>query len=395
MGNKAGFFAYNSDELEDVTLGVAGGNFNFWTYLRGKGTSPEIDTIKVGEPQAFGPYNILAADGPTFTIWVNNLLVFDQLVKPSPKGEVTLWMAESIDIVDDTTIDVTLRPDLMFHDGVKVTADDVAFSYMFLKEWKPGYFLDYLEPIVEVEVLDELTARFTLVEPYAPLLLNTFGNVPILPKHIWEDVVEREGLSDPDEWTSLDSCIGSGPFKMVHWRHEDEILIERNEDYFDPPNFKYATFTYFTSKDALFEAFRARDINLHEREGLTSIQLQEVIDLDYITVQAGSTISFHHIQFQMGWLPCSDPNFRKAMSYTVDMDTIVNSILLGYGSRGLGLITPGNEFWHNPKMADLYPSYDIEEARKILEEAGYEWDEEGNLCFPPEYTGDPYAPPTW
>ena len=81
-----------------------------------------------------------------------------------------------------------------------MTAEDAKFSFDYCKKYVVPEYKALVAPIKNVEVLDKLTVRFNLHKPFAPLFMNTFSTIPILPKHIWENIVEKEILSHPDQW---------------------------------------------------------------------------------------------------------------------------------------------------------------------------------------------------
>ena len=94
-------------------------------------------------------------------------------------------------------IDVTIRTGHTFSDGKPVTADDVKFSFDYMKEWKAPYFTQHLSRVASVEVLAPDKIRFRLTEPYAPFIMNTLGQMYVLPKHVWEPLVTELGIAEP------------------------------------------------------------------------------------------------------------------------------------------------------------------------------------------------------
>jgi ABC-type transport system substrate-binding protein len=124
-----------------------------------------------------------------------------------------------------------LHEGIKFHDGRSLTAEDVAFSYEFIKE------SNWLDPITHVEVVNSTT-----IEIYCNTasLFNMvlWANWPVRPKHVWKDV------STPLTWENSQQ-IGSGPYK---WKSRtptgDIVILERNDDYFyNPRNYRYYTLT--------------------------------------------------------------------------------------------------------------------------------------------------------
>src|SRR5690625_5018171 len=106
------------------------------------------------------------------------------------------------------------------------------FTYDYMIEHEIGYFIAFLNPIDSVETPDDSTIRFKLTEPYAPFINVTLAQIPILPKHIWENIVEDEGLIHPDEFTN-DEAIGSGPFVLEGWRRGEDLQTTTFKDFYE------------------------------------------------------------------------------------------------------------------------------------------------------------------
>src|SRR5699024_1365598 len=166
--------------------------------------------LRIGSAQDIDTLNPVTAN--SVYDWRNLRLVYDKLVRLSPEMEPVPAAATDWDVIDETTVEFTLRKGMVFHDGEKVDAEDIIFSFDCMDKWNDGYLQSFLDPIKEVEIMDQYNVRFHLEEPYAPLLTAALTQIPILPKHIWENI---EG--DPTDHPNLDP-IGSGPFVFDYWR---------------------------------------------------------------------------------------------------------------------------------------------------------------------------------
>src|SRR5690606_2729269 len=159
-------------------------------------------------------------------------LIYDRLMWIAPDGSPQLRLATSIDTIDDTSLEVTIRTDHTFSDGKPVTVDDVKFSFDYMKKWEAPYFTAHLKRLESVEVVDEDTVRFKLTEPYAPFIMNTLGQMYVLPKHVWEPLVEELGLENPQQYAN-DDPVGSGPYTIRYRREGSELYLARRPDHFD------------------------------------------------------------------------------------------------------------------------------------------------------------------
>ena len=127
----------------------------------------------VAKPQrvAFGKAEVLPALDPL-------------AAKVPPEVEPEPWAASDITFVDDTTVEVTLREGMTFHDGEPVTAADVAFTLDFLSAIESPAFASRLTGLESVEAVDDLTVTIRLAEPSAAFPTVALAAVPILPRHV-------------------------------------------------------------------------------------------------------------------------------------------------------------------------------------------------------------------
>lgn len=151
--------------------------------------------------------------------------IFDTLTWKDEDGIVPL-LAEEWDVAEDRkTWTFRLAQNAEFTDGLPVTAEDVVFSFNYLMEHPhPWVFLNMIN---EVTALDQHTVEIVLSQVYAPFLTDVAGNVPIMPKHIWE------GVTEPEKFNTPEAVIGSGPFKLASYQADTGTYVyEANKDYF-------------------------------------------------------------------------------------------------------------------------------------------------------------------
>src|SRR3972149_4466066 len=228
---------------------VGRGLWNPWTVLEAKPIGSD-KTFRMGWATDIDGTNPLS-----ITSAVESLrLVYDFLARVDKAGQPIPWAAESWRKVTDTQVDVTLRQGMTFHDGRPVTVEDVVFSFEFIRQnGTAPYFSGALEPIRSVRAVNNRVIRFVLHYPYPPLLMVTFTQIPILPKHIWQDVVSRERVETPAKWNNPNP-IGSGPYQFGHWRRGEELLLRRYARHFHPPQAEAFLAVKYASADAVFQA---------------------------------------------------------------------------------------------------------------------------------------------
>ena len=302
------------------------------------------------------------------------MLMYDMLMRIGPDAKPRPWAAEAIDPIDQKTIDVTLRKDLKFHDGKPLTAEDVKFTFDYMIKHTALYYKTALDPVESVDVLDRYKVRFHLKKPYAPFITQTLAMTPLLPKHIWEKIEK------PTEYRNVPP-IGSGPFKFDHWREAQEFKVSRFPDHFRPPYVDGVLVIYYGTREASFTALVQKEADV-VFETVLPHQLEELKGYDYIQTVDQPSIGSDTLILNCRRKPFDDQKFRLALAYTIPRKQMLDELYDGYGNVGGSLIAPANEFWNDPGLKP-YP-FDLDKAREILKEAGYRWDAEGRLCYPPE-----------
>jgi peptide/nickel transport system substrate-binding protein len=371
--------AYNQADFDNWTPMIGRGVWNVWNLL---GVEPKTDkrVLTVAWATDIPTTNPLALDNAIESLQ----LTYDTLARIGTDGVPIPWAAESWNVVDDTTVDVTIRDGMNFHDGEPVTAEDVKFSFDFIKEYGTApFFASALSPIQSVDLVDERNLRFHLVEPFAPLFFNTFTYIYILPKHIWENVTEREGVESPDLWENPQP-VGSGPFQLMYHRRGEEIYLEAYKDHFSPPKIDGIRIVHYANVDAIFGAMVTGAADMSD-VSITALQIPEAEAAPNLGVADVRDFGVFYMAFNFRRPPFNDLAVRQAIAHTLDHQTVVQAVLGGYGEPGQGMIAPAIEYWHNPKWEEWLNTdykFDTRLARQMLADAGYRWDESGKLYYP-------------
>lgn len=369
--------AYRNDKWQNMTVMPGEGLYHEWIPFHAvpveNEEAEEASWLIIASNQEPDSLNPLTAG----TVWEWKLLrlIYDKLARVDENFRPEPWAAESIDHIDDTCLEVILRENMIFHDGYPVRPEDVKFTYDYMINNDIPYFSAFLSPIKSVELNEKGIIRFYLHEPYAPFITMTLAQIPILPKHIWSDI-------DPLEMDAVPT-VGSGPLKFSEWERGEYIRLSVFEDYFGAKDIEIDGIEYrlFSDTISIIQALMGNEVDmtgaLLDPEYIHMIK--EVPEIEMIEVP---DIGFHFLGFNCMTIPFDDIILRKAASYAMDLQTIIDDLLYGYADMGGGgqSISTGNNFWKNQ---DIDPHvFDIEKARRILSNAGYSWNEEGYLLFP-------------
>lgn len=378
---------YNSSDVSDVVLSPAAAYFHFQNLVE---ANPADGAITVGASEAGAPLNPMCNEGSYFQTYEYQGLIYDRLTRIDAEGNPQLWMAESIERDGDTTVVVKLRDGLEFSNGDPVTADDVKFTYDYINEWKVGYYSGPLGHVKSISTEGDDTVIFELKDAYAQIEAELFGRVGILPKSIWENVVEKEGLKHPCDYQKHD-FIGSGPYTLDYYDPAQGIRLLRNDGYFEPANAKEIIGRVYSSQQSLFQDLLAGEVDFTDSDpGFTPSQISQAEGNSNLTVEDVETLTVRFMQFNLrDGSPFQDLALRTAVGHMLDSGQIVGGILAGRGTAGAGIIAPANTRWHNEEVE--FPAYNPQQAVEVLTEAGYGWDESGRLHFPSDHEPQVFA----
>ncbi len=325
------------------------------TLLGGPALAQQTDlTIALQlEPPHLDPTS--AAAGAIDSVLYSN--VFEGLTRFMSDGSVVAGLAQSWEIDEDgTTYIFNLRDGVTFHDGSAMEAEDVKFTLDRARaEDSANAQKSLFDGIDEVTVIDPQTVEVTLSAPDGNFLFNmAWGDAVIVaPESI-------EGIKQ--------TPIGTGPFTFEEWVQGDRIEISRNPDYWgDAPALEAATFKFISDPTAAFAAMMAQDIDAFA--GFPAPENLPQFEADpRFQVLVGSTEGETILAMNNKQAPFDNVKVRKAVAHAIDRQTVIDGAMFGLG-------TPiGTHFApHNPDYVDLtaQSAHDPEQARALLEEAGY------------------------
>lgn len=386
--------------------GINTEKFGNWTAMPGEqpyrnvwnltSLTPKTDDTTVFEPRVDAPdhLNPMALGGNVDNRF--HRLVYDRLVRLGPdQAQPQPSSAETWDFVDNTTIDVTLREGLTFTDGKPVRPEDVKFTWDFFKEHGQPYLQTHFSSYDNSEVLDDRTIRFNLSQPDASILSYGFYLMPIMPQHVWEGITEEEDLEHPRQWTDP-VYTANGPFKVVDDNMPERLILEVNEDYHMDFNGieQYVVQQYGGHEQRMVELQKgnAAFITRVLTGQLKRIKANEGGSWDHVEPIEQKSIRWRSVQFNFNKEPSSDRALRRACAHATNQQAIIDIAYDGVGAypaKSGNVISPINEFWHNPDTMTYEGG--VEEARSVLEDAGYRWDDQGRLLYPEDML--PIEPP--
>lgn len=343
----------------------------------GTTTDPTAASVYLYQaPETFNPLRP-AQGGEQLTM----SLVFDNLVTTGADFEYVPRLAETWEISEDATqITFNLHEGLSWSDGEPFTADDVVFSYSLyadpevasaarsrLADVEGFDALDSgdTDTLVGVEAVDDSTVTITLTEPNAGFLsLIAYGSAfYILPEHILGDVDRRELL----EYEFFDAPdVGMGPYIIDSYQTDQEVVLNANENFRTEVGIDTLYLKLLTS-DVATAQLGSGEIDLVQ---VSALDVDAVESLDGVTVESAPSAGFFRLLPNFEKFP--DERVRQAFLYAIDRQGIIDGILGGYAQPINSTIMTD---WALPDDLETY-DYDPERATDLLNEAGFDFDQE-------------------
>lgn len=369
-------------------------------FRTAEGKTPTLVRTVLGEPKTF---NYLLTQEST-SVEVLSLMYEGLISIDATTSEIVPALAESWQISEDgKTIVYTLKNDLKWSDGEPLTVDDVVFTFndLIFNEEIPTDTRDVLRigeagKLPTVSKLDQRRVQFSIPEPFAPFLRVT--GIAILPKHVLEKTLETKGSDGKllflSTWgTSADptEIVGNGPYVIKSFIPGERIVFASNPYYWQKgpegqpqPYIKEIVWPVVNSQDAEFVRFRSGDTDLMSvTPDNFSLIKQDETQGNYTVYNGGPTPSrlFFTFNLNKGSLdgkPVVDPvksawfntlEFRQAVAYAIDRDTMLNNIFKGLGELQNSQIAPQSPYFAESGLP-VY-DYNLEESRKLLLAAGF------------------------
>jgi peptide/nickel transport system substrate-binding protein len=320
----------------------------------------------VGSPRFVNP--VLAVSDVDHDL---SVLIYSGLIKASSKNILEKDLAESYEISEDgLEYTFTLKDNIYFHDGIKVTTDDIEFTIKKIQDntikspKRPGFY------DVKVEKIDSNIIKFILKKPYVPFLENL--TIGILPKHLWNNLSSEQF---PFSQYNVEP-IGSGPYKVNKMETLKRNMLLIPTYYELTPFNKYALgkpfidkliINFYSDEKTLIEAYNKGEIesiNSISIENISSINKQKNSEINTSTLPRVFAVFFNENNSEI----IANKEVRQALDIAVDRNKIVNDILSGYGKDLYGPIPSG---LLNKNTPEEDSSTRVEDAQNILTKAGW------------------------
>jgi peptide/nickel transport system substrate-binding protein len=313
-----------------------------------------------GDPVSLEPYGInttgqynYEAREPIY----DSLLRWDQDLKVQP------GLAESFETPDETTYVFKLRPGVKFHNGKELTAEDVKYSLDTIitppdgKNPGAAFFANF----ESVNVVDPLTVEIKMskVDPTVPGIFSWSRYTSIFP------------VGMLDELNPAVEAIGTGPFKLVSYTPNSEVVYERYAEHWNPDEPKLDSLTYriIPEEDARIAALRSGDIDGCD---ITPLGARRLEGEPEITVVRGLYSQPKVLQFTLkGDKPWDDKRVRQAISLVVDRQELIDKVMEGEAVLTGPVVPSYSDFPLSDEELQTFYTVDVEKAKALMAEAGF------------------------
>jgi len=301
--------------------------------------------------------------------------IFDGLVQYDGSLTITPAIAESWTGSRDGRVwTFTLRKGVRFHHGREVTVEDVVYSFTRIldprtrsaaaevfqrikgaKEYAEGQ----AKSVAGIRTLDARTVQFELTEASAPFVsVLAIGYAKIVPQEIVAGLGAAFG----------NRPVGTGPFKFVSWKKDEQIVLEANPHYYAGPPFlhrlQYQIFKGHQNEQML-RSFEAGNL---EDTPLPTAELDRAQSLTRYRFVRRPILGVRFFGFNTAYRPLANRLVRQAFNFAIDTDSLVRDIYKGRYRSGRGFLPPGT-YGYDPDF-NPFP-FDPQRARGLLEKAGY------------------------
>ena len=305
--------------------------------------------------------------------------IFEALFEVGPDAKLQPSLAESLRNIDATTWEVKLRPGVRFHDGTPLEAEDIAFTLARVPTVpnSPALFTPQVRTISAIEIKDPRTVVIRTREPN-PLLHFDLAGPAILSRKAHGP---SPGTSD---FTSGKLAIGTGPYRLVEYRHNERLELARNEGHWAPPQpWDRVVFRYIPQPGSRAAALLAGEVDLidyvpvqdvarFERDA-ARFALFKVDSLTYVylfpnSMRDASPFVADKQGRPLERNPLADRRVREALSLAIPRQAIAERLYSGLASPADQFAAPAAEH----RLSGLPPlPHDPARARALLADAGY------------------------
>ena len=265
---------------------------------------------------------------------------------------------------DGKAVTIKLRPGVKFHDGEPFNAEAAKYSLERHLNMKGSFRKPEIASVDKVEIVDPMTIRLVLKEPFSPLLaqLTDRAGMMVSPKAA-EAAGDKFGLKP----------VCAGPYKFVERVQQDRIVVEKFADYWDKDHVFIDKITYLPIIDATVRLANLKAGSLDLIERLLATDIKSVRDNPKLKLSKAVQLGYQGITINLANGAKADnplgkdARVRRALEASLDRDAINQVVFNGEFVPGNQWVSPQNSYY---QQAFPVPKRDVAKAKALLKEAG-------------------------
>ncbi|RMC36024.1 ABC transporter substrate-binding protein [Paracoccus alkanivorans] len=303
---------------------------------------------------------------------------FDTLINRDHSKLESKWvpaLATSWELIEPTVMELTLREDVIFHNGDPMTADDVVFSLnrMFQATFPPYVVRakDRLGNFTEAEKVDDYTVRIHAAreEPLWETLIS-LQQIMIIPEVYTKALTGDPELAEDGDYEAFALApMGTGPYRVADLQPGEKLVWERFNGFWgEIAPLERATVVQIAETASRVTALKTGEVDIITNVAPDQISL---IERDpNLKTEGTATALFHVMIMNQNHPKLQDPRIRQAMSLAIDRDALNEALWLGKAVVPSTHTMEEMGALHQPELTTF--EYDPERAKALLEEAGYD-----------------------
>jgi len=285
-------------------------------------------------------------------------LIFSGLLKYDKKLLLVPDLAESYEYITNNTLRFILRKDAIFHNGKKLTADDVIYTFQSMT--KPGARsprFGIFNKISQIKKINEYQLEIELKEPFAPFL--TALTVGIVPRGSFENSKGVPFGENP---------VGTGPFQFVSQKNGQWILLKSFPKYFDaPPIIKFLKIQTVADDTTRVLKLLRGEVDLVQN-AIPLVMAHWLMEKGGLNMETDTGINYSYLGFNLRDPILKTRKVREAIGLALNRNLLIKYQLKGFARPATGILAPRNWFYEN-NVHQI--NYDPELAKQLLESAGF------------------------
>ncbi len=286
------------------------------------------------------------------------------LVERDDNNDWCCVLAESYEMIDDSTWEFKLRRDVTWHNGDPFTAADVKYTYERAARddsLKENHIFAVIE---EVQIVDDHTVRFVTDGPYPTMLsLLSKNGSQVLPSRYIEENGMDYYLSNP---------VGCGPYKYKEWIKDNVVVLERYDDYFGgAPYWDEVRFRAIPEASTRVAELLAGNVDIIVN--VLTNEWDRVDQNDGTEMVLGGGTRIFNVIMKYNTSPTQNHDIRQAVAYALDSELIINTVLKGAGTSCYTRIAPG-VFGQDESLYGIQ-KFDLDKAKELIAGSGYSGEE--------------------